>query len=344
MDSIETLKQEIIKQKTALASKGVTVVPAHTNPSPSEITAGINAIEYADLSQATATAGDVISGKTFYAGNNVLKSGTRTVDGSLALETFVSGRGSYEIVIPTNSECTIIRPYCFAVHDITNRYFYKHNLTIPSNIESIEINAFSGANLTGTVTIPQTTFISGSYSFYNCPMTSVYMAADFESVTVGSFGFSKCANLEQITLAEGITTLPNYLFESCTSLTSITVPSTVTRIGNYICRYDTALQYFKIQSATPPTLSVSALTGMTGVPIVVPYDSYHSYVTGTNYHKASSFIGFKTFEAGASLPASDTQYTLVWYASIADAKSGTNPITTASSSGEYYSIHTAIEA
>lgn len=44
MDNLEILKQELLAQKAAIESKGGTVVVAENNPSPSEITAGINTI------------------------------------------------------------------------------------------------------------------------------------------------------------------------------------------------------------------------------------------------------------------------------------------------------------
>ncbi len=78
LDSLEKLKAELIKQKSAIISKGGKVVCAHSNPSPSEITAAINTIEHADLSKSTATPEDVKQGKTFYSQDQTLKVGTHT--------------------------------------------------------------------------------------------------------------------------------------------------------------------------------------------------------------------------------------------------------------------------
>jgi len=66
MSSLEALKQELLTQRSLIESKGGTVEVAHTNPSPSEITAGINTIQAPNMTLATATEENVLEGKTFY--------------------------------------------------------------------------------------------------------------------------------------------------------------------------------------------------------------------------------------------------------------------------------------
>ena len=77
MESLEILKRELITQKAEIEQKGGRVSLASINPSPSEITAGIKTINVPNLADATAVCEDVCEGKTFYAGNNELKYGTR---------------------------------------------------------------------------------------------------------------------------------------------------------------------------------------------------------------------------------------------------------------------------
>lgn len=74
--SLDQLKQELLTQKSAIEAKGGTVSTTYTNPSPAEITAGINSISILDTSSATATEADVLKGKTFYAGTSSIKTGT----------------------------------------------------------------------------------------------------------------------------------------------------------------------------------------------------------------------------------------------------------------------------
>ncbi len=67
MERIEELKQELLKQKKAIETKHGKVVVANLNPSPSEITAGIDTISAieANLDDITATQADVLKGKKF---------------------------------------------------------------------------------------------------------------------------------------------------------------------------------------------------------------------------------------------------------------------------------------
>lgn len=52
MNSIEELKEQLLLQKSAIEAKGGTVTVAGTNPSPAEITAGINTIPSASTTSA----------------------------------------------------------------------------------------------------------------------------------------------------------------------------------------------------------------------------------------------------------------------------------------------------
>lgn len=343
MNSLETLKQEILKQKTALESKGVTLTPANTNPSPSEITAGINSIIYADLGQATATEEDVATGKTFYSGDNTLKTGSGISKDSVA-RAVVCGVGSYDIIIPTDADCTSIRQYCFASdkNEVGKSCFHGHDITIPDNITVIYGYAFNNANLTGTLTIHSNCMIEGVSVFMKTQITHLNFYGRFYGNSTCARCFSECPNLESITLVEGLTLIPHYTFQRNPKLKKLVIPSTVTEVGNYFCRGNTVMEYCKFLPITPPTVQSSCFSGTEDLPILVPYDSYYSYSTSTNYTKVNTMIGFKSFNSGESLPASNEQYTLEWYATVADAINKTNPVTSANSTAEYYSIHTAI--
>lgn len=101
MENLEILKLELLSQRTEIENKGGVVNVANTNPSPSEITAGIKTIAVPDFTSATATVEDVVDGKTFYAGNGNMKVGIKvvpdlttanaTVDDVLEGKTFFSG-------------------------------------------------------------------------------------------------------------------------------------------------------------------------------------------------------------------------------------------------------------
>ena len=80
MNNLESLKQELLLQKSVIESMGGVVNVANRNPSPSEITRGISSISVPDFSGADATEQDVLLGKKFYAGSNELKTGKFSLD------------------------------------------------------------------------------------------------------------------------------------------------------------------------------------------------------------------------------------------------------------------------
>ena len=120
MGAFETLKEELELQKQAIESKGGTVNVVNDYPSPSEITAGIYTTTGKDLSDATATESDVLAGKTFYAVNDTLKTGTLEIvdQTQLIKELFLSGEifstESYTLTFPSG----IL---------ITNRSMFRNN-------------------------------------------------------------------------------------------------------------------------------------------------------------------------------------------------------------------------
>ena len=78
----------------------------------------------------------------------------------------------------------------------------------------------------------------GSLKEISLPGTLV----DYMGNAIGSYAFNGQTQLTKITLAEGITTLPESVFRNCTSLTDLTLPSTLTYIGSYAFGYCSALK------------------------------------------------------------------------------------------------------
>lgn len=117
MQNLETLKQELINQKAEIEAKGGEVIVANINPSPKEITEGIKTIIGADLSDATAKTSDVLSGKTFYAGDHTKKMGTLTKPDTatataraydvLSGKTFFAGNDEIKTGTLTKADTTI---------------------------------------------------------------------------------------------------------------------------------------------------------------------------------------------------------------------------------------------
>ena len=144
MESYELLKQEIQNQKTAIENKGGVVNVANLNPSPAEITAGINSIEFPDFSSATATEDDVFVGKTFYAGDNGLKTGKNKFTNDYIEAMLLNKQLSNTIDYKLPDGTTTLRNYTFFgnPNDV--------NFTFNEDIETISIHAFNGANFNFT--------------------------------------------------------------------------------------------------------------------------------------------------------------------------------------------------
>ncbi|MCQ2556235.1 MAG: leucine-rich repeat domain-containing protein [Clostridia bacterium] len=210
MNSIETLKQELLNQKTAIENKGGHVIVANTNPSPSEITAGIGTISGGvDFTLADATSADVLSGKTFYAGDDVLKTGSFVGMAEEELRAlFYTGKTAayniYNVTIPENTP--YLRDYIF--------YNCPNPLNITFNEDLEEIGSHMVAN---NVTNTVTNFNS---------LTHLH--------TVGEYGCAYLQGIDLSALPTSLTTLKTGAFaDSFGTSSEIVVGSNITSMGNY---------------------------------------------------------------------------------------------------------------
>lgn len=136
MESYEVLKQELLNQKTAIESKGGIVNVANLNPSPAEITMGIKSIEFPNFSNATATEEDVFAGKTFYAGDAILKTGTNNLTHDYVNSIFLNQptTQTYSYSMPTGM--STLKKYAFSENP-------NHiNFAFNEDIETIDSYAF----------------------------------------------------------------------------------------------------------------------------------------------------------------------------------------------------------
>ena len=144
MSGMQTLISELKTQKEVIESMSGTVNQAGRHPSPAEITQGIKSIPYNDLSGATATAEDVKLGKTFYAGDSAIKTGTALFDENLTNALFMYPLGTSmtddEVYYTIPDNVTTIRKYCFY------KNVHKIHLTLNPNIKTIDDYSFSETN------------------------------------------------------------------------------------------------------------------------------------------------------------------------------------------------------
>ena len=232
------------------------------------------------------------------------------------------------------SSVTVIDMYAFQ---------YCSSLTsiaIPSSVTTIGRYAFRYCYSLASIAIPNNITSISMNTFQDC--SSLASIAISSSVTnIDHYAFQNCYSLVSIAIPSNITSMSTQMFEQCYSLTLMTIPSGVTSINTYAFRFCYGLGLIRFEPTTPPTVSNS--NAWTGLPsdcvIFVPVDSYYMYTVGTNYPSNSTYtyIGFKTYANGASLPTSYSctssdqsvwqDYLVTWYATKKDAINQTNAIT-----------------
>jgi len=276
MKNLETLKQEIIKQKTAVEGKGGTVWVKGTNPSPSEITDGINSIPVFDGTDATATEEDVLEGKTFYAGDWNIRTGTyqkpQTLDLGVVLfykESYSSTSERTEIHFPAsylkarnylfysnvnpidiyfNPQLTAIGTYCFA-YNVRFRFFDLENCSV---LKSIGSSAFYNCDLDPALYPPNLKTV-GQYTFYNTlyNYSSLVLPQGLETLDKYSFA-SPTDRIPTITNLDisGFVgeKIPSYVFINGIYNDSISIPNTVETLDTYAF-YNTTVDEIYVPSS-----------------------------------------------------------------------------------------------
>ena len=112
-------------------------------------------------------------------------------------------------------------------------------ITIPSEVTTIEGNAFGGCMNLQTVIFAEGSKLQtiGDNAFENCTsLTEITIPSEVTTIEGNAFG--GCMNLQTVIFAEGskLQTIGDNAFENCTSLTEITIPSEVTTIREDLFR------------------------------------------------------------------------------------------------------------
>lgn len=98
----------------------------------------------------------------------------------------------------------------------------------PASLERVGKYAFSGTGLK-SLAIPGTVSALGAYAFSEISaLEEVSFSAD---LILGEGVFKNCDALVRVSLAEGITALPDFAFYDCDALASLQLPSTLQSIG-----------------------------------------------------------------------------------------------------------------
>ncbi len=158
------------------------------------------------------------------------------------------------------------------------------SVVIPSTIERIEQEAFSGCSNLKSVTlsedssltyigyrsfggctsltsleVPSTVSETGTQIFYGCSsLVHVTFPKDFGSLASGTF--YNCSALEEFTLPENATSIKSSTFFQCTSLKKISIPAGVTKINDGAFDGDSALEEVTFEGLDDNTASLTSIS------------------------------------------------------------------------------------
>ena len=102
--------------------------------------------------------------------------------------------------------------------------------TLPSNVESIGLQAFKNADNLRKFVIPETVKTIAAGAFMECAnLTSIDIKAPVDGLYVSCF--KDCVKLSEVTLPNTIKRLGGSVFRNCTSLKKITLPKSLEHIS-----------------------------------------------------------------------------------------------------------------
>lgn len=327
MQNLELLKQQLIAQKDMLESKGITVTCAHTNPSPTELTTAISHISPVDMSLATVTPNDVVSGKKYYDATGTLQTGTYVDPYSAIMEEYKLG-----YLPETFTDEGFYRPFVFS--GCTSRT-KKH--TIMSTVTTLPEYAFYSTQLEEVI-MPNGLTTVGAYAFDLCGSLKKLVMAD--TITkIGNYSFSNLSGVTELHFSTGLTSLPIGTFRYLNSMTDIVVPANIkeTSIGNFMIIPNCNNLYFECPefkfapSATLGNYKQTLKIWLTLSALCL------ARKTGLWQYRRLLYSKYEiTDETEFPVIEHDGTFAYEWYGNLDDATNRTNVITAPNGAGTYY--------
>ena len=105
------------------------------------------------------------------------------------------------------------------------------SIMLPNTIQTIGSSAFQGCEVLANLVIPESVKHIGSQAFAGCiAVSSISLPND---VTIGTYLFEDCENLQTVRLSSKITEIPEGMFKGCRNLQPIEFPVDLALIGDY---------------------------------------------------------------------------------------------------------------
>ena len=129
-------------------------------------------------------------------------------------ETFTLGENvriirSYAFEGAQNLKTVVLNNGLEKIESYSFRYSSLESITIPSNVDTLGINAFERCE----------------------DLVTVNFGNNSKIKTIRNNTFLNCTSLENIAIPSGVTSIGDNAFKGCTSLETITIPASVTSIG-----------------------------------------------------------------------------------------------------------------
>lgn len=193
-----------------------------------------------DVALADATESDVRAGKTFFSGNDEIKTGTlvvpdlsattATAEDVLQGKKFYNAQGEF---VEGNRPNKLNQYLNRTIEHITKEDLYGIT-DLPS------LREFSSLK---TVGVPDTVTYMPTYWCRDCAnLETVIFDEDIQLSSFNGSAFYKCKKLRTVNIPPSITSIGTDVFRDCSSLEYIKIPSLVTELGSYSFQWCSALK------------------------------------------------------------------------------------------------------